>query len=215
MARQGPSKREAIVEAAKALLWERGYEATSPRDVLARSGAGQGSLYHHFPGKREVAAAALAEMAAEEIGAVDALFGAPAPPLARVRAYLTREREALRGCRLARLANEAAMEEPALRAPVAAYVGRIQAALRGCLEEARAAGTLAATVEPGSLAALLIAAVEGGYVLARVHWDPGAMRAALDGAVQVLDAVSRPEGAAPPSRPPAPARGSASGSGPA
>ncbi|MCF4127107.1 TetR/AcrR family transcriptional regulator [Methylobacterium sp. SyP6R] len=192
MARPGSSKREAIVAATKALLWERGYEATSPRDVLARSGAGQGSLYHHFPGKREVAAAALAEMAEEEIAVIDALFSPGTPPLDRVRAYLTRERQALRGCRLARLANESAMEEPALRAPVAAYVGHIQAQLRASLEEADAAGGLAAGIAPAALAAMLIAVVEGGYVLARVHWDEAAMRAAIDGAVQVLDAVTRP-----------------------
>ncbi|MGF3023037.1 TetR family transcriptional regulator C-terminal domain-containing protein [Methylobacterium aquaticum] len=193
MARQGSSKREAIVAAAKALLWERGYEATSPRDVLARSGAGQGSLYHHFPGKREVAAAALAEMAEEEIAVIDALFAPGTPPLDRVRAYLTRERQALRGCRLARLANEAAMEEPSLREPVAAYVGRIQDCLRASLEEAEAAGHLLPGVAPAGLAAVLIAVVEGGYVLARVHWDEAAMREAIDGAVQVLGAVTRPQ----------------------
>ncbi len=193
MARQGASKREAIVAAAKALLWERGYEATSPRDVLARSGAGQGSLYHHFPGKREVAAAALAEMAEEEIAVIDALFAPGTPPLDRVRAYLTRERQALRGCRLARLANEAAMEEPSLREPVAAYVGRIQDCLRASLEEAEAAGRLLPGVAPAGLAAVLIAVVEGGYVLARVHWDEAAMREAIDGAVQVLGAVTRPQ----------------------
>ena len=193
MARPGSSKREAIVAATKALLWERGYEATSPRDVLARSGAGQGSLYHHFPGKREVAAAALAEMAAEEIAVIDALFAPGTPPLDRIRAYLTRERQALRGCRLARLANEAAMEEPALREPVAASVGSIQARLRASLEEADRSGGLAPGIAPAALAAMLIAVVEGGYVLARVHWDEAAMREAIDGAVQVLDAVTRPQ----------------------
>ncbi|KMO17625.1 TetR/AcrR family transcriptional regulator [Methylobacterium indicum] len=193
MARPGSSKREAIVAAAKALLWERGYEATSPRDVLDRSGAGQGSLYHHFSGKREVAAAALAEMAEEEIAAIDRLFAPDSPPLDRVHAYLTRERQALRGCRLARLANEAAMEEPALREPVAAYLGHIQASLRASLEEAKAAGTLLPGIEPAALAAALLAIVEGGYVLARVHWDADAMRAAIDGGVQLLAAISRPQ----------------------
>ena len=59
------SKREAIVQAAKDLMWEEGYEAMSPRDVLQRSGAGQGSLYHHFRGKRDLAAQALWELNAE------------------------------------------------------------------------------------------------------------------------------------------------------
>ncbi|MEH3146936.1 MAG: TetR/AcrR family transcriptional regulator [Methylobacterium frigidaeris] len=190
MARQGPSKREAIVAATKDLLWERGYEATSPRDVLDRSGAGQGSLYHHFPGKREVAAAALTEMAGEEQAVVDTLFAPGQPPLARIRAYLTRERQALRGCRLARLANEAAMEEPALRTPVAGYVGHIESCLRASLEEARGAGHLPAAVDPALMAAMLLSVVEGGYVLARVHWDEAAMRRAIDGALQMLDAVT-------------------------
>ncbi|TNC10465.1 TetR/AcrR family transcriptional regulator [Methylobacterium terricola] len=193
MARPGSSKREAIVAAAKTLLWERGYEATSPRDVMALSGAGQGSLYHHFPGKREVAATALAEMAAEEIGVIDALFTPGTPPLDRVRAYLTRERQALRGCRLARLANEAAMEEPALREPVAAYLGHIETSLRASLAEAREAGQLAPGLAPAALAAALLAIVEGGYVLARVHWDEAAMRAAIDGGVQLLAAAMRPQ----------------------
>jgi TetR/AcrR family transcriptional repressor of nem operon len=33
------------------LRWERGYAATSPRAILDRAGAGQGSMYHHFAGK--------------------------------------------------------------------------------------------------------------------------------------------------------------------
>ena len=40
-------------------MWERGYADTSPRDVRERSGVGQGSIYHHFPTKRDLALAAL------------------------------------------------------------------------------------------------------------------------------------------------------------
>src|SRR5205807_1956198 len=38
------SKREDIVRAAKALIWETGYEGTSPRDVMERSGAAEGRI---------------------------------------------------------------------------------------------------------------------------------------------------------------------------
>ncbi|MDC7802356.1 TetR family transcriptional regulator [Sphingomonas sp. BLCC-B65] len=44
-----------LVEAAQELLWERGYAATSPKDILRRADAGQGSMYHHFDGKQELA----------------------------------------------------------------------------------------------------------------------------------------------------------------
>ena len=123
------SKRAALVQAAKSLLWECGYEAMSPRDVLERSGAGQGSLYHHFSGKLALASAALDEIAAEEMLAIDAIFDCDAPPLARIRSYLQREREALRGCRLARLANETAIESAALRQPIAAFLEHIEGQL--------------------------------------------------------------------------------------
>src|SRR5579871_2929263 len=45
--------RDRLVESAQALLWERGYVAMSPKAVQERSGAGQGSMYHHFKGKAE------------------------------------------------------------------------------------------------------------------------------------------------------------------
>jgi len=60
-----PPKREDLLKAAKKLLWERGYEATSPRDIQEASGAGQGSFYHHFNGKLDLAATALEEVSAE------------------------------------------------------------------------------------------------------------------------------------------------------
>ncbi|GHO87191.1 helix-turn-helix domain-containing protein [Dictyobacter formicarum] len=54
--------RKHLIEATKELHWERGYEAMSPRAVLERSGAGQGSLYHHFRGKAELVSTALDEI---------------------------------------------------------------------------------------------------------------------------------------------------------
>ena len=47
------SKRDKLIEATKSLLWEVGYESMSPKTILKRSGAGQGSLYHHFEGKKD------------------------------------------------------------------------------------------------------------------------------------------------------------------
>ncbi len=185
------SKRAAIVAAAKDLLWERGYEAMSQRDVMDRSGAGQGSLYHHFPGKLQLAVAALAEMAAEEIVALDTVFHAAVPPLERIDRYLRRERAALRGCRLARLANEAAIADPAFRAPVAEFLDGIAERLKASLAEAQAAGQLRAELDAADVATTLLAVIEGGYVLARTHWDPVRLTRAVAGAGQLLKAATR------------------------
>ena len=190
MARTGNSRRTALIEATKELLWERGYEATSPRDMLDRSGAGQGSLYHHFSGKLELAGIALTEMAEEEMAAIAAIFDPAKPPLDRVHAYLSRERDALRGCRLARLANEAAVELPAFRQPIAAFLDRIIELLHASLAEAQASGQLRPGIAPSIVATTLLAVIEGGYVLARAHWEPRYMAEAVGGALALLRTVA-------------------------
>ena len=52
--------RQAIVRAAVALFRKQGFAATGINDILARSGAPKGSLYHYFPGgKAELGEAAV------------------------------------------------------------------------------------------------------------------------------------------------------------
>jgi TetR/AcrR family transcriptional repressor of lmrAB and yxaGH operons len=52
--------RQALVRAAVALFRKQGYAATGLSDILARSGAPKGSLYHYFPGgKAELGEAAV------------------------------------------------------------------------------------------------------------------------------------------------------------
>jgi AcrR family transcriptional regulator len=184
------SKREAIVQAAKDLLWEEGYEAMSPRDVMERSGAGQGSLYHHFSGKLDLASQALWEVHAELRAVADRVFGhAERPPLERVRRFLdVLSRDPLKGCRVGRVAVESSIEIEELRAPVAAWFEYVEGKLTAALEEARAAGQLGPQVDPAELALTITAVAQGGYLLARAHADPAAMRRALAGAVALLEA---------------------------
>jgi AcrR family transcriptional regulator len=185
-----PSKRDALVQAAKDLIWEDGYEGMSPRDVLERSGAGQGSLYHHFRGKLDLAAEALWEVNAELRAMADRVFGrTERPPLERVRRFLdVLSRDPLKGCRVGRLAAESSIENEELRAPIVAWLEYVEGRLGEAFEEARAAGQLGAHVDPGTLALTITAVVQGGYLLARAHADPGAMHRALAGAMALLEA---------------------------
>jgi AcrR family transcriptional regulator len=47
--------RDAILTAAAALFGEFGYNGTSTNDILQRSGASRGALYHHFASKLDIA----------------------------------------------------------------------------------------------------------------------------------------------------------------
>lgn len=183
--------RERLVEAAKHLLWETGYEQMSPGDVLARSGAGQGSLYHHFSGKLDLALTALQEIVAEESAAMDAIFSPQKPPADRLRDYLGRERQALRGCRVGRLANETAMELPEFRDVVAAYLGHVERLIADTVREGQAGGAFSPVYDPEEMGALFLSVIEGGFILARAHWSAERMRRALNGADIILQSLLR------------------------
>ena len=90
-------------------------------------------MYHHFSGKADLARAAIEQLAGDlERETEQAL--ADLPPLERVLAYLDRERDPLRGCRVGRLTADAdVIGDAVLREPVAASLARLQANLAEAL----------------------------------------------------------------------------------
>jgi len=71
---------ERLIESTRELLWERGYVGTSPRAILQRAGAGQGSMYHHFKGKPDLASAAIRRTAEEMRAGVEEVLNGPGTP---------------------------------------------------------------------------------------------------------------------------------------
>jgi AcrR family transcriptional regulator len=59
--------RARLVEAARRLFVERGYEATSTNDVLEAAGVSRGALYHHFATKQELFAAVFERVSEQAI----------------------------------------------------------------------------------------------------------------------------------------------------
>jgi AcrR family transcriptional regulator len=176
-----------LIESAQRLLWDVGYDAMSPRLVIQDSGVGQGSLYHHFKGKKELALAALDGLAKDLTQKAEACLSAPdQTPMARIEAWLTMPRYALKGCRMGRLTPEQALDDGTITPPIAHYFTAVEAALTKALTEAQAMGILTPTLNPTHLAKTLIATVQGGYVLSRAHMDPQAMLDAVSGARSLL-----------------------------
>jgi TetR/AcrR family transcriptional regulator, transcriptional repressor for nem operon len=189
------SKRDSLIAAAKRLLWEHGYDAMSPVTVLQESGAGQGSLYHHFAGKMDLAVVALLEVSQEMRSTEAEVFARDVAPLERIRRFLGCERDGLRGCRLGRLANEAAIAESEFRMPVARYFVELEALVSEALREAHDLGQLVPTLDPEALASALVSVVQGGFVLSRIHRDGAYVGRAAGAAMALLDVVTEPEGA--------------------
>ncbi|KQX49765.1 MULTISPECIES: TetR/AcrR family transcriptional regulator [unclassified Streptomyces] len=191
----GASTSERLIEATRELLWERGYVGTSPRAVQQAAGAGQGSMYHHFAGKPDLALAAIRRTAEEMGAAAEAVLGGGGSAYARVEAYLLRERDVLRGCPVGRLTMDPeVIADPALRAPVDEVLGRLRARLTEVVQEGLDSGELGGggALDAGELAATVLATVQGGYVLARATGSP----APFDSAVRGLLTLLAPRGGA-------------------
>ncbi|MEU5090536.1 TetR/AcrR family transcriptional regulator [Streptomyces sp. NPDC021356] len=187
------STSERLIESTRELLWERGYVGTSPKAIQERAGAGQGSMYHHFKGKSDLALAAIRRTAEELLAAAEAVLTGPGTPYERIEAYLRRERDVLRGCPVGRLTMDPDVVAGAeLRAPVDETLDAIRERLAGIVEEGQEAGEFAPWLDGEEIAAAVLATVQGGYVLARASGSP----AAFDTGVRGLLALLAPPGRA-------------------
>ncbi|KAB1139566.1 TetR family transcriptional regulator [Streptomyces luteolifulvus] len=159
--------RSRMVDAAVEALRQRGLQGMSFTDVLARSGAARGAIYHHFPGgKNQLAAEAVTQHGREvrdrlaELGTADpkvvaAAFAEFARPVARAAAQGA-------GCAVAAVTVPADEESGELRQAAAATFASWTEQLARTLTEA---GLAAADAE--EKAALLVALLEGAQVLCR------------------------------------------------
>ena len=180
---------ERLIESARALLWERGYVGTSPKAIQERAGAGQGSMYHHFRGKPDLAVAAMRRSAAELCAQADAQLSAGRTALERAGGYLLCERDALRGCRVGRMAMDPdVIDGEELRQPVQETFDWLRTRLAGIVADGIASGELRPGLDPRDTAAALAAVVQGGYVLARAAGSQEPFDQAVRGAVGLLSA---------------------------
>ena len=183
----GMDAAERLVESTRALLWERGYTGTSPRAIQERAGAGQGSMYHHFRGKPDLAATAIRRTADDLRTRAGTSLDGPGSAVERITAYLTRDRDVLRGCPIGRLTQDPdILADPALHAPVAETFAWLCGRLSAVLSEGRTTGELPATLDPDDTAAAIVATLQGGYVLARAAGSRDPFDRAVRGALGLL-----------------------------
>ena len=159
--------RRKMVESAVTLLALRGLEGTAFRDVLERSGAPRGSIYHHFPDGKDQLVEAAVELAGERaLGVLDRLHGSPPKEVTATffdlwRAVLVRS-DIRAGCAV--LAVTVATDSPDLLDQAAA----IFRAWRGRITDLYVEGGLSQDAA-ARLAATLVASSEGAVVMSRAE----------------------------------------------
>jgi AcrR family transcriptional regulator len=183
---------ERLIESTRELLWERGYVGTSPKAIQEHAGAGQGSMYHHFKGKPDLALTAIRRTAEELRATAEDVLSTPGSPYERVEAYLRRERDVLRGCPVGRLTMDPDVIASAeLRAPVDETIDWLRERLAQIVEEGKEQGQFAPSLDAEEIAATILATIQGGYVLARASGSPAAFDTAVRGLLALLSPTRR------------------------
>jgi TetR/AcrR family transcriptional repressor of nem operon len=181
MARRRDIPRSEIVDAAQALMESRGCNGFSLRDLSAETGLRVASLQHHFPAKADLLTA-IVSRACERFNTSMALIEAEtdgfAAQLERLRALLLPETSGERLSALAVTAADwntltAATQEAARQftANILGWLGRF-------IQQARAAGEISLDTDAESLAAGILAALQGAMLLSRTLSPPQAALAA-------------------------------------
>ncbi|RRD53178.1 TetR/AcrR family transcriptional regulator [Buchananella hordeovulneris] len=184
--------RSRLLDATQELLWERGYAATSPKEILSRANAGQGSMYHHFSGKQDLAVAALEASATVMRQDAKALLHGDGTATERLVAYLGRQRDSLMGCRMGRMTYDAdVLATPELLTPVSETLAWLVQTIELVINEGIVNGEFPHHTDAHRLASMVVATVQGGYVLARAQQDPAEFDAAVQGATALLCAWSQ------------------------
>jgi len=164
--KRGTTKRRMLASAAE-VLRERGAAGVTIDEVLSRSGAPRGSVYHHFPGGRsQIILEALSFAGDSMTSAID--DAASQGPMALLREFVDLWEDVLRhsdysaGCPVAAAAISTCDGDPRLSNDAAGIFERWRVALtRSFVADGFDHG------EASALATTMLAAIEGAVILCR------------------------------------------------
>lgn len=170
--------RRRILLTAMELFAVKGYGSTSVSDILSRSQANSGSLYHFFPGKQDVLIGVL-EMYRDGIHEMllDPAWQGVEDPIERIFALLAAyrgmllETDCLYGCPIGSLALELHEPDPPVRELLAENFRNWTAAIESCLTDA--GDRLPPGADLRGLSEFILTTMEGAVMQARTHREIG------------------------------------------
>lgn len=183
---------EVVLDAVVHCFWKRGYEATSVRDLISRTGLTGASLYNAFGDKQAIYRRALDHYVEGSIG--DRIRRCEAmEPRAAIEAFFREilarslKDEECKGCMLVNAALDVVPEDPGFRAAVADVLHRIEGFFLSCIAKGRASGSITSSRPAEDLARHLLGVLMGVRVLARVRPEKSLLEGVVDTAVTLLD----------------------------
>jgi len=156
------------------LFWERGYEATSMKNISDATGLQPGSLYAAFGNKRSLFLTAIDTYFETSIENLRAMLEADGSPLQRVHEMFmyivgdSSQKDSL-GCMLVNALLETPADDEELRNRIANMFQQLEQAIKKVLIEAAACGELDPEKDPAIQAKLLINNIYGLRVYGKLQ----------------------------------------------
>ena len=150
------------------LLLEKGLANTSPRDILDESHLGQGSLYHHFEGKEDLALHAVCFNCDHFIQESQRVMATEASAFDRLTLLLKKTRDIDRGCLIGQMARDRKiMQDPRLMTEVTRGFEWIKTAIESLLRASIAEGSVSSRLAPLEGTILVLSVLQGAYITAK------------------------------------------------
>jgi TetR/AcrR family transcriptional regulator, transcriptional repressor for nem operon len=186
---RGEATRLRIVRAAAELMHVKGVGLTTLDDVRVASGTSKSQLYRHFADKDALVHAVVNYQAEQVLGRQRRLLQRLTSfrGLERWReAVLQRNalREGAYGCEIGSLASDLADTDEEARVLLAEHFASWEELLSEGFRRMQESGELRSDADPRALATAVMAAVQGGYLMAQLAHDIEPMAAALTMAVE-------------------------------
>jgi TetR/AcrR family transcriptional regulator, transcriptional repressor for nem operon len=180
---KGERTRARIVDAAAGLIYERGVAGTTLEDIRAAAEVSGSQLSHYFAGKDELVQAVIDHQAGVIVGSTERAGLATSEGLRAWRDMIVaaaRSTDGRGGCPLGSLGSQLAETDPQARDLIAGGFERWSAVIADGLRALPAAGHLPAGISSDDLSVTLLAALQGGLLLAQVQRDTGPLETAVD-----------------------------------
>jgi TetR/AcrR family transcriptional repressor of nem operon len=191
---KGERTRARIVGAAARLIHERGVAGTTLDDVRTAAEVSGSQMYHYFADKDELVQAVI-DLQADVI--VGNQRRADLGTLEGLQAWrdmvinAAKSDDGMGGCPLGSLGGQLAESDPQARALIAAGFERWSDAIGKGLRDLNAAGHLPTEISPDDLAVTLLAALQGGLLLAQVQRDTRPLETAVDTLLALINLTPR------------------------
>jgi len=191
---RGTVTRRRIVEVAAQLMYANGVEATRLDHVCAEAKVSKSQLYHYFADKDALVCEVIAAQTERVLAAQEpvlAKLDSPAALRTWAERILSLNRGTTTGCPLGSLANELASQSEATRVQLVAGFDAWADRLSRGFAVMQSRGELSPSASPRELAISVLAAVQGGLLLAKTTHSTVPLTLALNMALKHVDAHRR------------------------